>query len=505
MRSCVNKDELIVALTRDKAEYPQSAPFHPDEHYPEYPFGPNNLSCNENSAYRAVRNCLIQLKLDEMNMGKSKWNPLGHLINPGDTVVLKPNFVLDKHNGGGSIYSIITHPSIIRAVADFCWIALCGAGRLIVADTPLDECDFDNLMKVTHLKEVSQFFDEQGKVKLDILDLRDFSAVPEKRLYAQHRKKLAGDPKGSIVVDLGNKSALFGKKSMFFGVDYNVAETRKNHHDSVHRYQISNTILSCDVLISIPKLKVHKLVGATLNLKGMVGIATNKNYLVHYSEGSKRTGGDQFVNSKRVSDNLILGVRQWLNRLLLGRHVPILEQFHSHLIHSKIIYAFYSILKRLGIAPKGEVDATNRGKWYGNDTCWRMVADLTRIVHYADEQGSLMPNIQRRLFSFVDGIIGGDYNGPLLPRARPEGFVACGHNMVAVDIACLCLIGFAPHKFPLYKYLIQDAEYDYKSFLESIVIQTDVAEMVRLLSCPEKNLGFEPHPNWKGHVEIDIE
>src|SRR5215471_16321630 len=84
-----------VAITRTRtAVYPSTAPYHPSEKYPEYPFG----------------------------------NPLGHVIEPGMTVVVKPNFVLSRHSQGKDLFGIITHPSVLRAVMDYCWIALKGEG-----------------------------------------------------------------------------------------------------------------------------------------------------------------------------------------------------------------------------------------------------------------------------------------------------------------------------------------------------------------------------------------
>lgn len=48
------------------------------------------------------------------------------------------------------------------------------------------------------------------------------------------------------------------------------------------------------VFISVPKLKVHKKVRVILNTTGLVGINTNKNYLIHYTLGTPEEGGDQF-------------------------------------------------------------------------------------------------------------------------------------------------------------------------------------------------------------------
>ena len=43
----------------------------------------------------------------------------------------------------------------------------------------------------------------------------------------------------------------------------NRSETIRHHHDDVQEYMISQTVLSSDVIISMPKLKVHKKTGAS--------------------------------------------------------------------------------------------------------------------------------------------------------------------------------------------------------------------------------------------------
>ena len=95
------------------AVYPQASPYHPSEQYPEYPFG-KNVSGEPNHVYAAVRELLFELGYDRENFGKSGWNPLGFLIEPGMTVVLKPNFVRSRHFEKKDPYAMITHPSLLR-------------------------------------------------------------------------------------------------------------------------------------------------------------------------------------------------------------------------------------------------------------------------------------------------------------------------------------------------------------------------------------------------------
>ena len=57
--------------------------------------------------------------LDAANFGTRSWNPLGELIRPGETVLLKPNLVRQSHQFNDDWEHIITHGSVIRAVADY--------------------------------------------------------------------------------------------------------------------------------------------------------------------------------------------------------------------------------------------------------------------------------------------------------------------------------------------------------------------------------------------------
>lgn len=105
-----------------------------------------------------------------------------------------------------------------------------------------------------------------------------------------------GDPMGYTIVDLKQDSELSGvDPRRFYGADYNRKETIAAHSNGHHKYFISNTILNADVVISVPKLKVHRKVGVTLNIKNMVGINGNKNYLVHYQVGTQSKGEMSFL------------------------------------------------------------------------------------------------------------------------------------------------------------------------------------------------------------------
>ena len=212
--------------------------------------------------------------------------------------------------------------------------------------------------------------------------------------------KLLGDPLGNVQFNLADNS-LFeehdGKNKKYYGAFYDIDETNKHHRDGVHEYMVSRTALESDVFINLPKLKTHKKVGVTLNLKGLVGINGNKNWLPHYCFGAPEEGGDQFLKNT-LSSNLENRVVIKAKKLLLNNNQV------TQLIARK--------LKNAGYALFGDTEKVIRsGNWCGNDTCWRMTLDLNRILLYGRSDGNLV-DVPKRCFSVVDGIIGMEGNGP---------------------------------------------------------------------------------------------
>ena len=65
--------------------------------YPEYPWGKDEISSIPNDVYDMLRNTLYGMGYDKANFGKCNWNPLGNVIKPGQTVLLKPNWVSHKN------------------------------------------------------------------------------------------------------------------------------------------------------------------------------------------------------------------------------------------------------------------------------------------------------------------------------------------------------------------------------------------------------------------------
>ncbi len=203
-------------------------------------------------------------------------------------------------------------------------------------------------------------------------------------------------------VDLGENSTFHGaytpeqlytvnnmridEDSYYYAQDFNGYDPR-GYRPGL--YAIANTVFEADVFINVPKMKVHWITGVTLSLKNLIGITVSSTGNTTHEEGIK-------------------DVPHWNNS------AP-----HS-----------------------GEVLTMQDS--FANDVVWRVMADLNKIVLYADENGVIQPVKQRNYLSVVDAVIGMEgptvYNPPGVPR--PTGAIIAGQDPVAVDAVSSRVMGF---------------------------------------------------------------
>ena len=482
-----------VAIARVGHGYATAAPYHPHARWPEYPFDETSLSAEPNPGYEGVRQALRLLELDAERFGAPEWNPLGGIVRPGDTVVLKPNFVREfRDSDPDHANCVVTHGSVIRAVSDYVHIALGGRGRIIIADASHNDADFDAISVIAGLERMRSFYRDAAGFDLEYYDLRPERAHKIDGVIVGH-SPLSGDPEGYVKVDLGDGSAFAEVQHLchlIYGSEYDRREIVSHHTDGRHEYLISGTVLKADVVVSIPKLKTHKKVGITVNMKNMVGINGNKNWLPHHREGTPDAGGDQFPHG---------GVKQKLERSAVAgfkRLFPLLGPLRR-LIAAPV--------KGLGKRVFGEtnVDTIRSGNWHGNDTTWRTCIDLNRILLYADAQGTLQPKPTRRFFSIVDGIVAGEGNGPLDPTPKEVGVVIAGSNPVAVDLACARIMGFDWEKLPMLSRALASHPLSLGGFgPDSVRGRSNDARCQGSLADVRPPAGiFRPSMGWMGHVE----
>lgn len=281
--------------------YPQpSTKFRPSNHYPEYML--NGVSDVENHVYEAVRKSFILLGLDKENIGTPNWNPLGGTIKPGDTVLLKPNLVMDyNQNKSGGVECLYTQPGVVAAVVDYVIIALKGTGQIVIGDAPMQECNFSNLLSTSGYDVLIDYYKSQG-IDISIVDFRELSSVVKDGV---HYASINKDAKGKII-NLGTESEFYGDtysdKIRITNYDPRILPT--HHHGDKQEYYVSDYILNADVIINMPKPKTHRKAGVTISLKNFVGANVRKEFLPHHTMGSVYEKGDEYLEKNYLHSTL---------------------------------------------------------------------------------------------------------------------------------------------------------------------------------------------------------
>jgi hypothetical protein len=249
---------------------------------------------------------------------------------------------------------------------------------------------------------------------------------------------------------------------------------------------VAGSVLESDVVVNLPKLKTHAKAGITCCLKNLVGINGDKDWLPHHRIGSATRGGDEYLSPSII--------KSWLTRAL--------DSANAGGPTSATIYRKAAeVLGRLQWHTGS--DQLFEGSWYGNDTIWRTVLDLNRILIYADKNGVLMSTPQRRVLHVVDAVIAGEGQGPMNPTPRPIGVILAGYSAPPVDAVAATLMGFDSSKIPAIS----------RSYASSagLVSSEDPGDM-RVLSRGRAGrsldelrglveVAFQPSTGWLGHIE----
>lgn len=380
---------------------------------------------------KVLQRCFYDIGLPDVN-------PLSKYIRPGDTVFIKPNWVASRWREScphkDTLYSVITHPSVIEGVAEFVAKALKGQGEIIIGDNPSIDADFQELMEFTDIRRLENKYD----CKVTILDLRPLVC---NNLENYGKKDLmvsqTGDPRGMVEVNLGKKSLLYGiDPTRFRGVFDERDETIASHSGERQLYTFSKSLYNADVYISIPKMKTHQKVGATLNLKGLVGSVSNKNQLVHWQVGYPEIYGDEYPSKEA-----------W----------------------------------QYGMASK----VKHRGAWPGNDTIWRMVVDLYQA----------MLQKERRYLSVVDGIVSGEGQGPFCPTSKNANTVIVGDDLLAVDFVAARYMGLDPEKIRYLAHFLKGGKPEIS--YSAIDVISKVEKLEDFFGSDSKYADFKVVQQWK--------
>lgn len=480
-------EQKVILEYNDMADYPKDN-FNPSKVYPEYLFS-EEIQNDSNDVYDMIRNCLKNMELDKENFGKKTWNPLSKFIKPGDRVIIKPNWVMHfneaKHVKENSIECLVTHPSCLRAICDYCLIALKGKGEVIIGDAPMQDCDLPVLLERAKFNRILEFYQRRNQ-PVKFLDFRKYQSTFDSNKVIIN--KIFQDTEG-IDVDMGNLSMHERRngKRIYQVDNYDRNETKFYHNENNHIYSINKTVLSSDVIINFCKPKSHRLAGFTAAMKNMVGIAYHKASLPHRAEGSLDEGGDAYLHKssvKRIIDKILDKKIEHENRGSIA--LATIDRY---------LYGALLIMERI----IGK-DPYIKGIWYGNDTIWRTVVDLNYIEQYADKNGIIQDLPQRKILNFADMIVAGEHNGPCQPEPKDLGIILTSENAIAMDMVICKIMGFGYTSIPMIKGLLNhEADYLFGNCTKNINIISNKNGLNRSLEeiVFNKKWNFKPHDMWK--------
>jgi len=485
------KNNQVTVQMLDEKSYPKDLPFDPDQEFPEYE---GSVGTETNEVYSGVREVLHHAGFDKDRYGTPQWNPLSDLVKPGMTVFIKPNTVRHYHMGGKDILSIINHASLLRPVIDYVLKALEGSGRIIIGDAQVTVGLFDEAYEVTRIRALLDWYRDKTTVPIECFDLRKERSVRTWMYGRWGKKKIEKDPRGYRFVDLGNWSCFKGIDPARLRIAVSSYKNMFKHHSGGrHEYLFPQSVLDSDVIINLCKLKTHRRTAITLAIKNFMGIPAWKDTLPHFMIRSPSEGGDQYINPS-FRKNIIT----WLHDRV--QSVPF--------VPAKFVFA---LTKNMLFNTKRIIpfkDDVFEAMWYGNDTLWRTLFDLNRGVLYADREGKIQQTQQRGYFAIIDGIIAGEKDGPVAVDPVPAGVLIGGSNPIAMDSVGSALMGFDIDKIPtVYKALPPANSWPEGSpplffgSLEEIKVNLNGSTLSFNQFKDSYNLGFEPHPSWKGHVE----
>jgi uncharacterized protein (DUF362 family) len=453
----------VAVVHRPGLDYYQVAPFDPPH-----------------PVYAAAEALFVALGLDAARAGTPAWNPLGDLIAPGDRVVVKPNLVSSKNLHekieGQKLSASSTHGSLLRPILDYALRAAGPRGQVAVVDAPVEGCEIEKVIEPLGVAPLVRALQRRHS-NLSFIDLRTFRVAPrllldDARRFGRSwnlglllRTRLPGDPRGYRTVDVG-------EQSFFNAWDVPAAKLRfhrshpdlpvPHHQRGHHEYSIPGTVLNADVIINVPKMKTHKKTGVTLSLKSAIGLTNEKYWLPHFTAGDPSVGGDEYDRPQRLGERL----ENRLSRLPLPGDNSLIAR-----------------------APRvGSGSAVRDGSWQGNDTLWRTILDLNLALIFADRDGRLRPQPQRRYLTVIDGIVAGEGEGPLGATPVGAGLLVAGFDPLSVDFTAARAMGYAPERIPQIAQAMNAAQFSPLRF--------DAATLDRVLDGPEPSHFFKPPKSW---------
>lgn len=414
-------------------------------------------------------------------LGLSKENPFSEYIEPGKMVLIKPNWVSDKNYLGFSVESLVTHTSLIKYLIDFLALAMDGRGKIIIADGPYQNCNFDNLKKEIKIEETVKM----ASIKYPHMDIQieDWRLTMIENLdnSIQQIQSIKDVENNYRLIDLAKESFLeeISKYSQRFRVTkYRPSLLLKHHYFGKHEYLVTKRIFEADFIINLPKMKTHIKAGITGAMKNIIGINGHKEFLPHHIKGSSEEGGDNYK------------YKNYFRSKYEDFYDYVWENLNNLSSLKKVLYL--RVLRTLDalslIFGKDQIMA---GSWPGNDTIWRTTLDLNHILYF-ELKG-------KKILNIVDGIIAGEGMGPLKPVPKKVGILIAGENPALVDTIIAKMIGYDPMNIKTVKNALKNKnskffENDWED-INVLYSQSGNTRKVKIKDIP--NLNFKKPIYWE--------
>jgi uncharacterized protein (DUF362 family) len=415
---------------------------------------------------------------------KSGTEGLLSLIQPGMTILIKPNWVLhynQYNHGRGDLTCMYTQHNFVLAVLKA--VLRAKPGRIIIGDAPVQGCSWFKLVTTAFLNKLK---DVAWHCPIEVVDFRRSHVDDYDMVGGLHGNLRAEDQ--YLLYDLG-KDSLLEEISQPVGrfrvTMYDPRKLAATHAPGRHQYLICREAIEADLVLNLPKLKTHRKAGITGALKNLVGINGNKDYLPHHRVGGTGWGGDCYPGLSP------------LRRLAEA----FLDQANRRI--GQTGYRFWKRLSKNMLNVQKLVGDTDiEGGWYGNDTVWRMILDINRILLYGRSDGTMAEAAQRQVWSLTDAIICGQGEGPLAPQPCVAGAVTFSDSSPAADWLHAQLLGFDPDKIPHVRYATGQYRWPLVSKPGPIEIhrpdpirdEADTDGIPKIKSIPPRG--------WAGHIEL---
>lgn len=355
----LSDQDAVVAFRRDsrQASYP----------IPEYcpvsdmPYGPE-----VNPAYNLVWRTVLDLHLGPAD------NPLRDLIAPGDKVLLKPNVVQERDYD-------CPPPAFIRPIVDMC--ALAGAAEIVIADGNREPTflvfDAQGYTQ-EYIDALDALWPEAAISRADLHDRSDWRWVTlggnsayEGSSYTDNQTNRYDD----VCTGYGST-----QRNLYFGTTANPRRDTAdvaNTGNIIRWWAVNNRIFEADVIINIPKMKVHMMNVNTIAMKNWVGVTLISTYPESY-----------------YGQNLV--------RVSHHRRNPAATLYQK--------------------------------SGFGNDLMWRDLGDLQRATLYWQGHNQPLSSTPLRKYLVIcDGIWGGESDGGAGYKGYFQGAVTASVDPIAHD------------------------------------------------------------------------